>query len=51
MGVPLITQVVPLIPRPEGRLGEIVQVEIVPVTVGVWLVIATFCVNVKGDPA
>ena len=46
VGVPLIAQVVELIPRPVGRAGLIVQLEMVPVTVGVLVVIATFLVNV-----
>jgi hypothetical protein len=50
VGVPLMAQVVELIPRPVGSDGLIVQFDTVPVIDGVWVLIATFLVNVNGDP-
>ena len=52
VGVPLIVQFVVLKVSPVSvvRFGEILQEEIVPVTLGVLEEIAVFCVNTKGDP-
>jgi hypothetical protein len=50
VGVPLMAQVVELMPKPVGREGLTVQLDIVPVTLGVWVDIATFLVNTKGEP-
>ncbi len=50
VGVPLIAQVVVLMPNPVGSEGLTVQLDIVPVTLGVWVEIATFLVNTKGEP-
>jgi hypothetical protein len=52
VGVPLIVQFVVLKVSPVSvvRFGEILQEEIVPVTVGVLEVRAVLCVNTKGDP-
>ena len=45
-----MAQVVELMPKPMGRDGLTVQLDIVPVTLGVWVDIATFLVNTKGEP-
>jgi hypothetical protein len=50
-GVPLIAQVVALIKRPEGKVGDETQeVGASPPSVAVSVVIAEFCVKVNGEP-